>query len=159
VRAAVEMDEQARRLGIGDAHAVVAAGSGGTLAGLLAGLRLVGSRLRPLGIDVGKLWKGFPAAVAHLASEVCARLGEPSPFEPAGVPLVEGTWVGEAYGRPSHAGQAALERLARAQGILLDPVYTAKAFAGLLGEAERGRFGTGEPVVFLHTGGAPALFA
>jgi 1-aminocyclopropane-1-carboxylate deaminase/D-cysteine desulfhydrase-like pyridoxal-dependent ACC family enzyme len=157
VRAAAEIDEQARGLGAGDAWLVVAAGSGGTLAGLLAGLRLVGSRLRPLGIDVGKLWTDFPASVACLASEVCERLGEPLPFAPADVPLVEGAYVGEAYGRPSDAGNAALERLARAEGILLDPVYTAKAFAGLLGEARR--FGPGEPVVFLHTGGVPALFA
>ena len=157
VRAAVEIDEQARGLGCGDAWLVVAAGSGGTLAGLLAGLHLVGSRLRPLGIDVGKLWKAFPAAVAHLATEVCARLGEPHAFAPGDVPLVEGTYVGEAYGRPSEAGNAALERLARAEGIFLDPVYTAKAFAGLLGETAR--FAPGEPVVFLHTGGLPALFA
>jgi D-cysteine desulfhydrase family pyridoxal phosphate-dependent enzyme len=157
VRAALEVDEQARGLGIGDAWLVVAAGSGGTLAGLLAGLRLVGSRLRPLGIDVGKLWKDFPSSVAHLASEVCARLGEPLTFAPADVPLVEATYVGEAYGQPSVAGNAALERLARAEGILLDPVYTAKAFAGLLGETTR--FGRDDPVVFLHTGGLPALFA
>jgi 1-aminocyclopropane-1-carboxylate deaminase/D-cysteine desulfhydrase-like pyridoxal-dependent ACC family enzyme len=159
VRAAVEIDEQARSLGCGDAWLVVAAGSGGTLAGLLAGLRLVGSRLRPLGIDVGRLWKAFPGAVAHLTSEVCARLGEPHALAPADVPLVEATYVGEAYGRPSEAGRAALERLARAEGILLDPVYTAKAFAGLLGEETLGRFGRSEPVIFLHTGGAPALFA
>jgi D-cysteine desulfhydrase len=50
-------------------------------------------------------------------------------------------------------------RLLRTEGLLLDPVYTAKAFAGLLGEAARGRFGPGEPVIFLHTGGLPALFA
>ena len=136
----------------------MAAGSGGTLAGLLAGLRLVGSRLRPLGIDVGKLWKAFPASVAHLASEVCARLGEPHVFAPGDVPLVEGTYVGDAYGAAfGGRASAALERLARAEGILLDPVYTAKAFAGLLGEAAR--FAPGEPVVFLHTGGLPALFA
>ena len=60
-------------------------------------------------------------------------------------------------GRPK-PGNAALVRLARAEGILLDPVYTAKAFAGLLGEAA-GRLGAGEPVVFVHTGGLPALFA
>jgi L-cysteate sulfo-lyase len=157
VRAAVEIDAQARGLGIGDAWLVVAAGSGGTLAGLLAGLRLAGSRLRPFGIDVGKLWKTFPAAVAHLATEVCAHLGEPHAFAPRDVPLVEATYVGESYGLPSDAGSAALERLARAEGILLDPVYTAKAFAGLLGEIAR--FGPGGPVVFLHTGGLPALFA
>ncbi|HSD65641.1 MAG TPA: pyridoxal-phosphate dependent enzyme [Vicinamibacteria bacterium] len=157
VRAAVEVDEQARGLGVGDAHLVVAAGSGGTLAGLLAGLHLIGSRLRPLGIDVGRLWKDFPASVARLASETCACLGEPDVFESPAVPLVEGTYVGEAYGRPSEAGNAALERLARREGILLDPVYTAKAFAGLLGEAAR--FGRHDPVIFLHTGGVPALFA
>jgi len=159
VRAAVEIDAQARGLGIGDAWVVVAAGSGGTLAGLLAGLRLVGSRLRPLGIDVGSLWKDFPASVARLASEVCERLGEAWGFAPGDVPLVEGAYVGEAYGRPSEPGNTALERLARREGILLDPVYTAKAFAGLLGEAGRGRFGREEPIVFLHTGGLPALFA
>ena len=159
VRAAVEIDEQARSLGCGDAWLVVAAGSGGTLAGLLAGLRLVGSRLRPLGIDVGRLWKAFPVAVAQLASDVCSRLGEPHAFGPGDLPLVEATYVGEAYGRPSEAGQSAIERLARAEGILLDPVYTAKAFAGLLGEAEMGRFGRNAPVIFLHTGGLPALFA
>ena len=157
VRAAVEIDEQARGLGIADARLVVAAGSGGTLAGLLAGLRLVGSRLRPLGIDVGKLWKDFPSSVARLASEVCEHLGDPLTFAPADVPLVEGTYVGKAYGRPTEAGSAALERLARIEGILLDPVYTAKAFAGLLGEDRR--FGPNETVVFLHTGGVPALFA
>jgi 1-aminocyclopropane-1-carboxylate deaminase/D-cysteine desulfhydrase-like pyridoxal-dependent ACC family enzyme len=159
VRAAVEIDAQARGLGVGDAWLVTAAGSGGTLAGLLAGLRLVGSRLRPLGIDVGKLWTAFPASVAHLASAVCAHLGEPCAFSPQDVPLVEATYVGEAYGRASDAGQTALARLLRAEGILLDPVYTAKAFAGLLGEAASGRLGAGEPVVFLHTGGAPAVFA
>jgi 1-aminocyclopropane-1-carboxylate deaminase/D-cysteine desulfhydrase-like pyridoxal-dependent ACC family enzyme len=159
VRAAVEIDEQARGLGAGDAWLVVAAGSGGTLAGLIAGLRLAGSRLRPLGIDVGKLWRTFPDAVARLAGEVCARLGEPQAFGPAEVSLVEGTYVGDAYGRPSAPGNAALERLARTEGILLDPVYTAKAFAGLLGEEARGRFARDEPVVFLHTGGLPALFA
>jgi len=157
VRAAVEIDEQARGLGVGDAWLVVAAGSGGTLAGLLAGLRLVGSRLRPVGIDVGNLWTDFPASVACLASEVCERLGEPIAFARGDVPLIETTYVGEGYGRPSDAGSAAVERLARAEGILLDPVYTAKAFAGLLGEARR--FGPNEPVVFLHTGGVPALFA
>jgi 1-aminocyclopropane-1-carboxylate deaminase/D-cysteine desulfhydrase-like pyridoxal-dependent ACC family enzyme len=157
VRAAVEIDEETRGLGMDEAHLVVAAGSGGTLAGLLAGLRLVGSRLRPLGIDVGKLWKAFPASVAQLATEVCGRLGAPHVFAPGDVPLVEGTYVGEAYGQGSETGNAALERLARAEGILLDPVYTAKAFAGLLGE--KARFAPGEPVVFLHTGGLPALFA
>jgi 1-aminocyclopropane-1-carboxylate deaminase/D-cysteine desulfhydrase-like pyridoxal-dependent ACC family enzyme len=142
-------------LGVSPAHVVVAADRRRTLASLLAGG--VGGRVSsPASISDRK---AFPASVAHLASEVCAHLGEPRAFTPTDVPLIEATYVGEAYGRPSEPGNAALERLLRAEGILLDPVYTAKAVAGLLGEAAGGRLGTGEPVVFVHTGGLPALFA
>jgi len=159
VRAAVELDEQARAMGIENAHIVVAAGSGGTLAGLMAGLALLGSPLRLVGIDVGKLWKGFPPSIARLASEICARLDEPHPFAPQDVPLIEVTYVGQAYAVPSEQGNAALKRLARTEGILLDPVYTAKAFAGLLDLVERKQLSRDAPIIFLHTGGLPALFA
>lgn len=159
VAAAVELDEQAQATGIADARLIVAAGSGGTLAGLLAGLTLIGSRLRLLGIDVGKLWSGFPASIAALAGELCRRLGEPRRFTANQVPLIERTYVGVRYGVPSEAGDAAIRRLARAEGILLDPVYTGKAFAGLLDLAATGVMAPDEPVIFLHTGGLPALFA
>lgn len=159
VRAAVELAEQAQALGLERARVVMAAGTGGTLAGVLAGLTLLGSPLRPLGIDVGKLFKGFAPSVAHLASELCDRLGAPRTFRPEDVPLIEGTYAAPSYGVPSEAGRAALERLARTEGILLDPVYTAKAFAGLLDLMARGTLGEDEPVIFLHTGGIPALFA
>lgn len=157
--AALELDEQAQALGVGDARLVVAAGSGGTLAGLLAGLALIGSRLRPLGIDVGKLWRGFPGSIAALATELCLRLGEPHSFTADQVPLVEGAYVGPRYGVPSAAGDAAVHRLAQAEGILLDPVYTGKAFAGLLDLIATRAIQPAEPVIFLHTGGLPALFA
>jgi D-cysteine desulfhydrase len=74
------------------------------------------------------------------------------------VPLIEGTYVGRRYGTPTEAGLAALRTLAQREGILLDPVYTAKAFAGLLDLHARGALPDG-PVLFLHTGGQPALFA
>jgi D-cysteine desulfhydrase family pyridoxal phosphate-dependent enzyme len=167
VRAAVEIDEQARALGIENAHLIVAAGSGGTLAGLMAGLVLADSSLQVLGIDVGKLWKGFPVSIANLASELCERLEQPYTFTPECVPLIEGTYVGQGYAIPSEACVAAVKRLARIEGILLDPVYTGKAFAGLLDLVERSKgqaqgqplLGRAEPVIFLHTGGLPALFA
>jgi D-cysteine desulfhydrase len=159
VRAALEIDEQARAAGIQDAHLIVAAGSGGTLSGLMAGLALSGSKLSLLGIDVGKLWKGFPASIASLAGEICARLGQPFEFAAGQVPLIESAYVGAAYGLPSPQGVAAMRKLARLEGILLDPVYTAKAFAGLLGELEKGQLGKNEALIFLHTGGLPALFA
>lgn len=159
VRATVEIAEQASALGLERARVVMAAGSGGTLAGVWAGLCLLGSPLRPLGLDVGQLFKGFAQSVAHLAGELCDRLGAPRTFRPEDVPLIEGTYAAPSYGVPSEAGRAALERLVRSEGILLDPVYTAKAFAGLLDLMDRGALGSDEPVIFLHTGGVPALFA
>jgi D-cysteine desulfhydrase family pyridoxal phosphate-dependent enzyme len=159
VRAAIEIDSQARASGIENAYLVLAAGTGGTMAGLLAGLILIDSSLSLLGIDVGKLWKGFPTSLARLATEICAHLGAKRSFKSSDIPILEGTYVGQKYGVPSPAGQAAIQRLARAEGILLDPVYTAKAFAGLLDLVEKGRLGANEPIIFLHTGGLPALFA
>jgi L-cysteate sulfo-lyase len=159
VRAALEIEQQARTFGLENADLILAAGSGGTLAGLMAGLYLRRSNLALLGIDVGKLWKAFPVSIAALATEICSRLGEPCQFTPEQVPLIEGTYVGAQYGVPSVAGQSALKRLARLEGLLLDPVYTAKAFAGMLSEIEKGHLGKSGPVIFLHTGGLPALFA
>ena len=70
-------------MGIGNARLVVAAGSGGTLAGLMAGLTLLDSQLTVLGIDVGKLWRAFPASIARLAEELCARLSDRGRVAPA----------------------------------------------------------------------------
>ena len=159
VRAAVEIETQARALGIQNAYLTLAAGTGGTLAGLLAGLTLMESSLSLLAIDIGKLWKGFPTSLARLAEEICEHLGEKRVFKPEDIPLLEGMYIGPKYGVPSPPGQEAIHRLARTEGILLDPVYTGKAFAGMLDLIEKGRLGTNEPIIFLHTGGLPALFA
>jgi D-cysteine desulfhydrase family pyridoxal phosphate-dependent enzyme len=159
VRAAIEIESQARALGIENAHLVLAAGTGGTLAGLLAGLTLINSSLRLLAIDIGVLWKGFPASLARLTGEICASLGEKRVFTASEIPLLERTYAAPRYGLPSESCQDAIRRLARTEGILLDPVYTGKAFAGMLDLIETGRLGTNEPIIFLHTGGLPALFA
>jgi D-cysteine desulfhydrase family pyridoxal phosphate-dependent enzyme len=159
VRAALEIHAQATEMGIENAHLIMAAGTGGTLAGLLAGLRLIGSPLQPLGIDVGKLWKGFPASLARLSTEICHHLGEERTFEANDIPLLEEVYATPKYGEPSQGGLKAIQKLAGLEGILLDPVYTGKAFAGLLDLVEQGKLGRDEPVIFLHTGGLPALFA
>jgi 1-aminocyclopropane-1-carboxylate deaminase/D-cysteine desulfhydrase-like pyridoxal-dependent ACC family enzyme len=159
VRAAVEIHEQAEALGIENAWLVEAVGSGGTLAGLLAGLTLLGSPLRPLGIDVGKLWKAMPSSIARMAGELCSRLGQERAFSPHEIPCIEETYVGQGYAVPTAGSRAAVRRLARLEGLLLDPVYTGKAFAGLLDLVEKGQLGQDEPIIFLHTGGVPGLFA
>lgn len=159
VRAALEIDEQVKALGIPAPWLVVAAGSGGTLAGLFAGFALINSSIQLLGIDVGKLWNAFPVSIGKLASEICHRLGRDQTFGPDQVPLIEERYVGRCYGEPSPECLEALRRLATLEGILLDPVYTAKAFSGLVDLVENGRLGHKEPVIFLHTGGLAALFA
>ncbi|MER3543900.1 MAG: D-cysteine desulfhydrase [Chloroflexota bacterium] len=159
VLCAAELHEQTAAAGLPQATVVTAAGTGGTLAGLLAGFALLDSPLRVLGIDVGKLWKGFPASIAHLTEEVCVLLGEPRRFAPEDIPLIEGHYVGAAYGVPSPEGMAALRQVATCEGLILDPVYTGKAMAGLLDLIRQGYFRRDEAVIFLHTGGAPALFA
>jgi D-cysteine desulfhydrase family pyridoxal phosphate-dependent enzyme len=159
VRAAAEIDRQARDLGIENAYLLLAAGSGGTLAGLMAGLWLIDSNLKPLGIDVGKLWKGFPISIAQLATNLCSRLGKPHRFTPTQVPLIENIYVGQGYAIPSMQCMSAIARLARLEGILLDPVYTSKAFAGMLDLLKKGKLGRDHPVIFLHTGGLPGIFA
>ncbi len=157
--AAQELEAQLEALGISRATIVLAAGSGGTLAGLMAGFSAVGSQHRLLGIDVGKLWRGFPASIAALATDVCGLLGQPRRFAAPDVPLIEGTYVGDGYARPTPGSLQAIHELAELEGLLLDPVYTAKAMAGLLALARQGRWGRAEHVVFLHTGGVPALWA
>ncbi len=159
VRAALEIHQQASEMGIENAHLVVATGTGGTLAGLLAGLSMVDSPLRLFGIDIGKLWKGFSTSLARLTTEICHRLGEKRSFHADEIPLLEDVYFAPKYGSPSQECLKAIRKLARLEGVLLDPVYTGKAFAGLLDLVEKGKLGQEEPIIFLHTGGLPALFA
>jgi D-cysteine desulfhydrase len=159
LRAALELEEQAKHVGVEDAWLVVATGSGGTLAGLLAGLRTIGSRVRLIGIDVARIWKNSPQLVARMANDALGLLGLSAIVEPANVTLIEGTYVGLGYAVPTEEGVAAIRHLLREEGLLLDPTYTGKAFAGLLDLQASGQFGDNDPVIFWHTGGLPGLFA
>jgi D-cysteine desulfhydrase len=126
------------------AHVVVAVGSGGTMAGLVAGL----GAERVLGIDTGAL--SDPAArVAALVAELGGR--------PEALRL-DRDQVGEGYGRLTAAAATAMRTAARTEGLLLDPVYTGKAIAGLASAVSEGIVRRGERTVFVHTGGLPGLF-
>lgn len=78
---------------------------------------------------------------------------------PVDVVEVDGRALGGGYGEPTAEAQAAIELLARAEGVLADPVYTGKGLAGLVSLVCEGHFSWDDAVVFIHTGGAPALFA
>lgn len=181
VRAALEVDEQARAMKIENARIVLATGTGGTLAGLLAGLTLIDSPLKLLGIDIGKLWKGFPKSIAHLANEIYDHLCGDDPIVPLyffasghlrdvpaerlyrfnanDVPMIENRYVGQGYAIPNESTMNAIRKLASLEGIILDPIYTGKAFAGMLDMIARDEIAKDEPIIFLHTGGLPGLFA
>ena len=131
---------------------VVADGSGGTHAGLLAGLA---GRAQVLGVDVGTR-PDLDDVVAALASEVRTRTGAPG--DP-GETIVDHDHFGEGYGVPTTDAVDAIRRVARLEGIVLDPVYTGKAMAALVSAARARRIAADETVVFWHTGGAVALFA
>lgn len=161
VRAALEFGKQIAEKGLENERITVitACGTGGTLAGLLAGFRLLATPVKVLGIDVGKLWKSFPASIARVANELCQVLGQVGKIQPAEVPLIEGKYVGQGYAVFDKAAAEAIKMLARSEGIILDPVYTGKAFSGMLDMIRRGYFDREEHIIFLHTGGAPGLWA
>jgi 1-aminocyclopropane-1-carboxylate deaminase/D-cysteine desulfhydrase-like pyridoxal-dependent ACC family enzyme len=130
---------------------VTADGSGGTHAGLAAGF---GDFARVLGVDVGARAE-LVAALPVLAGAAAVVAGRPAP---AGAPVVDHDHVGPAYAAPTPEGREAAGMAARLEGLGLDPVYSAKAMAALVTAARRGTLPDGR-VVFLHTGGMPALFA
>ncbi|HEU4658132.1 MAG TPA: pyridoxal-phosphate dependent enzyme [Capillimicrobium sp.] len=128
-------------------HAVAPVGSGGTMAGLVAGL----SAERVLGVDA--------AAVPDPAERVAALAGEltGAAVAPAGLRL-DRDQAGEGYERPTAASRRAMELAARHEALVLDPVYGAKAMAGLAAAVQRGEIAPGERTVFVATGGLPGLF-
>jgi D-cysteine desulfhydrase family pyridoxal phosphate-dependent enzyme len=131
---------------------VVADGSGGTHAGLLAGLD---GLPQILGIDVGTR-PDLDDRVPALAAATAAAVDRPTP---TGEIHIDHTRFGAGYGKPTPECLEAIRAAARLEGLILDPVYTGKAMAGLIGWIREGRFTDRQSVLFWHTGGAPALFA
>lgn len=157
VACAMELAEDAKAAGVPLNHVVVASSSAGTQAGLIAGFAALGLNVKVHGInvyedDVDKLRE----AVRALATETLSLLGKgDAPFEVT----VHHDWRGPGYGIPTSEMHEALRLTAREEAVLLDPVYSGKGMAGLIGLARAGAFGAGEGVTFVHTGGTPGLFA
>ncbi|HJW91340.1 MAG TPA: D-cysteine desulfhydrase family protein [Anaerolineales bacterium] len=137
---------------------VLASSSGGTQAGLVVGARALNFAGQILGISVDEPGRVLQERVAALAGHTARALGEQFVFSPAEV-LVNADYLGEGYGVMGEAEQDAIRLFARNDGILLDPVYTSRAAAGLIDLVRRGYFTPDQTVLFWHTGGSPALFA
>ncbi len=157
VQCALELVSQATDTGIPIDWVVHATGSTGTQAGLVAGLQAINSGIRVMGISVKAPRAEQEANVYRLLERVNQHLGAPS-VAPGAV-MVNSDYVGPGYGQPTPEMVEAVTLVARHEGLLLDPVYSGKGMAGLIGLVRQGFFEPGQNVVFLHTGGSAALFA
>ena len=156
-----ELLEQTRAKGIEPTTIVVATGSAGTHAGIVAGLVAAGNSTQVVGISISGPTAERESLVARLALESLA-LADFTANDPTAIGArvrVLDQYVGAAYGQPTDGMIEAVRLVAQLEGILLDPVYTGKAMAGLIDLVRRGEISSRDTVVFWHTGGSAALYA
>ena len=158
VNCGVELLAQFREQELDIDHVVTATGSAGTHAGLAVGLRGSGSDLPILGFGVNAPQDVQEARVFALAEETAGLVGAPGSVSRDDI-VADCNYIGPGYGEPTEAMNEAVLMLARLEGLLFDPVYSGKALAGMIDYIRKGRFGKGEKIVFLHTGGSAGLFA
>jgi D-cysteine desulfhydrase family pyridoxal phosphate-dependent enzyme len=157
VNGALELDAQLEAAGIAADHLYLC-GANMTPAGMALGLKALGRRTRL--INVAPIVWSEPRSVdiARVASAAAARLDLNVMIAPEDIENHD-EYIGERYGVVTEGGGEAMRLLAGTEGIILDPVYSAKAMAGLIDHVRTGRIDKGQTVVFLHSGGTPALFA
>ncbi|WP_295463054.1 D-cysteine desulfhydrase [uncultured Pseudomonas sp.] len=155
VRAGLELVGQLDALELQPAAIVVASGSAGTQAGLDLALNEVRPAVPVIGITVSRTVDEQLPKITSLRQQLAELLGLADPAVP---PRLRDGYQGPRYGEPNLGTLAAIRRLARLEGLVLDPVYTGKAMAGLLDLVARDELPPG-PLVFLHTGGTPGTFA
>jgi 1-aminocyclopropane-1-carboxylate deaminase/D-cysteine desulfhydrase-like pyridoxal-dependent ACC family enzyme len=158
VAGADELDAQFTAAGVDPDRLIVACGSGLTLAGLALGLKRAGRRCRVSGISVQQPASRLVPWIVEAASRALPLLSPGPALAAEDFDVIDG-FVGGAYGVPSPAGIAAVRLAGSREGLVLDPIYTGKAMAGLQACLAEGRFAREETIVFLHSGGTPGLFA
>ena len=158
VSCAEEVLRQLFDRGLAIDHMVVPSGSAGTHAGIIAGMVGNNAGIPVTGIGVNRKKPVQEAAVLNLANETLEYIGVETRV-PAEKVVAFDDYVGPGYSLPTDAMVEAVKMLARTEGILLDPVYSGKAMSGLIDLARKGYFPKGSNVLFLHTGGSPALYA
>ncbi len=157
VNCAFELVGQANDRGLVIDHLVHATGSAGTQAGLVTGLKAINAGIPLLGIGVRAPRPKQEENVFNLAVATAEKIGAAGVVKREDV-VANCDYVGDGYGIPTASGLEAIAMFAELEGILLDPVYSAKGAAGLIDLIRKGQFKKGERVVFLHTGGSVALF-
>lgn len=157
VNAALELLAQCNDRSLKIDHVVHATGSAGTQAGLVTGLAATHSDIPVLGIGVRAPRETQEASVFRLAEATADYIGASAALSRDQV-RANCDYVGDGYGLPTEGMIEAVEMTARHESVLLDPVYSGKGMAGLIDLIRQGQFKSGENVVFVHTGGAQALF-
>jgi L-cysteate sulfo-lyase len=151
-----EIGQQAAELGIRPTAIVHCSGSAGTQAGLVVGAAACMPQTRIVGVDIDAEPERVRSDVTRLAREAAERLDVP--FSELHVDVVAGH-AGPAYGVPHAATVEAIKLAGRLEALPLDPVYSGKGLAGLIALIREGRWSANDDVIFVHTGGSPALFA
>jgi D-cysteine desulfhydrase family pyridoxal phosphate-dependent enzyme len=131
--------------------------SGGTQAGMVVGKQVYAFSGSVLGISVDEPAELLKGRIAELANRTASYLGEAGGYKPVDI-LVNSDYLGEGYAVMGAAEREAMKLFARKEGLLLDPVYTGRAAAGLLDLIRKGYFKPEDRILFWHTGGTPALF-
>jgi len=158
VSCAEETLQQLFETGLKIDHMVVPSGSAGTHAGIVVGMVGCNANIPVSGINVSRTKDVQEAIVHKLAVETAERVGVKGSIDASEVTCFDG-YVGPGYSLPTDSMVEAVKLLASTEGILLDPVYSGKAMAGLVDLIRNGHFPDGSNVLFLHTGGSPALYA
>ena len=156
VACAQEIQDQLFDLGMNVDAILCASGSSGTQAGLVTGMAGCNMNIPVIGINVGVTEKGQEDAVYELVKKTADHVGVAAPI-PRNAVICFDDYVGPGYSLPTPEMARAVKLLAETEGILLDPVYTGKAMAGLMDLSKKGYFKKGQKVLFVHTGGAQAL--
>ena len=158
VNAADEIRQQLQARNINAQYIVVTTGSCGTQAGLEVGVKYLGLPLKVIGISVFHKTASAITEVVNMANETAKFLNLEVTFTPDEITVYD-DYIGEGYGRITDGCLQAIRLVAQTEGIFLDPVYTGKAMAGLIDLIRKGRFTAKDTIVFIHSGGIPALFA
>jgi D-cysteine desulfhydrase family pyridoxal phosphate-dependent enzyme len=158
VAALEELKGQLDELRLRVDRVVFASSSFGTQAGLCVGAKALGFEAQLAGIAIESTRMELQTAVAEIAARLAPRIGLQSSVAPGEVVAYD-AYLGGGYAVLGEREREAIHLAARHEGILLDPVYTGRAMAGLIDLVRRREFGADETIVFWHTGGTPALFA
>jgi D-cysteine desulfhydrase family pyridoxal phosphate-dependent enzyme len=138
-------------------RAVYLAAAGETQAGLVLAMTALGAPAAIIGVNPGATWFDVRAHLADLVNEAAGRLDLDVAVTREDLVNTD-EYSGPGYGFPTEASVEAIRLLARLEGVFLDPVYSSKAMAAVIADCESGRIPPGETVLFVHTGGVPALF-